>query len=249
MKILVPQKYVTDIGVVPVSGSYNLSARDAAKNINPFCAIALEEAVRLRGRASVTEIVVVTVGDKDCQKLLSKSLACGADRAILVETTADDLLLPLDIACILQNLIAVENPDLILMGKQSVDYDNNQVGQMLSALLDWPLVNAASKLSLEDKIVTVEHEVDDGEQTHTFLLPGIVTVDLHINEPRSPGLADIVKARSKPVDTYSCSDFLSGQRQHLEVIDVYAPQRDIVIKMLDDVKDLAEIIKTHAYSQ
>lgn len=249
MKILVPQKQVMDIGVVASGQRYNLKTGNGIRVINPFCAIALEEAVRLKEAGIATEIIAVTIGDKDCQKLLSKSLACGADRAILIEIDSDESLLPLDIAYILQNLIAVENPDLVLMGKQSVDYDNNQVGQMLSVLLDWPLVNAASKLALEEKLITVEHEVDDGVQTHAFCLPGIVTVDLHINEPRSPGLSEVVKARSKPVTIYPCADFLSGQGQHIDVIDIYAPQRDVVIKMLDDVKDLADVIKAHAYRQ
>lgn len=249
MKILVPQKQVIDMGVVPAGGRYDFSTKSGLRIINPFCAIALEEAVKLKEKGLATEIVVVTIGDRDCQKLMAKSLACGADRAILIETDADDLLLPLDIACILQNLVAVENPDLILMGKQSVDFDNNQVGQMLSALLDWPLINAASKLGLDNNLMTVEHEVDDGVQTHAFMLPGIVTVDLHINEPRSPGLAEVVKARSKSVSTYPCADFLPEHKKHIDVIDIYAPQRDVAIKMLGDIKDLAEVIKTHAYRQ
>lgn len=252
MKILVPQKQVRDIGIVSPGARYDLAAGDATKIINPFCAIALETAVRLKERklpGETVEVVVVTIGDKESQKALAKSLACGADRAIFIETDDADSLLPLDIAYILQKLVAMENPDLIIMGKQAVDYDNNQVGQMLSALLDWPLVNAASKLNLEANLATVEHEVDEGIRIHAFQLPGIVTVDLHINEPRSPGLSEVVKARSKPVSSYPCSVFLPLPTPHLEIIDVYAPCRGGIIKMLDDVKDLADVIKTHAWRQ
>ncbi len=246
MKILVPQKQVKELGPVIPNSGIELATLGGTKMVNPFCAIALEAAVRLRDLMQVDEILVVSIGDKDCQKMLGKSLACGADRALLIETPDDDQLLPLDIARILQQLIAQEKPDLVLMGKQAVDYDSNQVGQMLSALLDWPIVNAAAKITPNGNQLCVEHEVDEGTRVLAIPLPGIVTVDLHLNEPRSPGLPDVVKARSKPLATLSCEQFLAAPGRHLQLVELFAPQRESNIKMLDDVKDLAKIIRTHA---
>jgi len=247
MKILVPQKQVADPGIIVSGSRFDVNTSGTNTVVNPFCAIALEAAVRLKECGLAAEVIVVSIGTRAAQKFLTKSLACGADRALLVEVDSEEDLIPLDIAYALQQVVAVEKPDLVLMGKQAVDFDNNQVGQMLSALLDWPLITAASKIAVENRQLTVEHEVDDGMHIHTFLLPGVVTVDLQLNEPRSPGLAAVVKARSKSIDIFHCPDFPTAKQQHLEVIDTYAPHRDINIKMLDDVKGLADAIKTHSY--
>src|SRR5438045_8259258 len=167
-------------------------------SMNPFCEIAVEEAVRLKEKGVATEVVAVSVGPTQAQETLRTALAMGADRAILVQTDQD--LEPLAVAKVLKAVIAEESPDLVLMGKQAIDGDNNAVGQMLSALLDWPQATFASKIEVSGQTVRVTREVDGGLQTLELDLPAVVTADLRLNEPRYASLPNIMKAKKKIID-------------------------------------------------
>jgi electron transfer flavoprotein beta subunit len=246
MKILVPVKQVLDPMLNSQLQTAEINGQGGVNITNPFCAIALEEAVRLKEQGLISDVVVVSVGDKNTIKFLRKILASGADRALLVEVDSDEFLCPNDIAKMLRHVVRLESPDLILMGKQSIDYENNQVAQILSALLGWPQITAASNIILKQNIITVEHEIDDGSRTDSFLLPGIISVDLPLNEPRAVGLAEVMKARTKPLDILQAKDFMSDSFSHLELLDVISPHREVSLNMLDNVKDLAAVIKRYA---
>lgn len=248
MKILVPIKQVLDIGLnvhikndVTDSSDHGLS-----KIMNPFCAIALEEAVRLKEQGLASEVVVVSISDDSAKAQLKNALASGADRCLLIQIDSEQPLCSLDIAKLLSKVVKEEVPDLIIMGKQSIDNDNNQTGQMLSALLDWPQVTAISKLSLEGQKVTVEREIDDGVQTLSFNLPGLVTADLRLNEPRFASLPDIMKAQSKPMNVLKGADFDYYGSHHHELLEIVPPKRNSSLEMLGDVNDLADIIRTYS---
>lgn len=249
MKILVPVKQALDPGlnICINSGGSDIEMQGVTKILNPFCAVALEQAVRLKDQGIATEVVVVCISDNSAKIQLRKMLACGADRAILIETESEPSLCPLDIAKLLCEVVKKEVPELILMGTQAVDYDNNQTGQMLSVLLGWPQITAALKIAVDKNTVIVEREVDDGVQTLSFDLPGLVTVGLCLNEPRFASLPDIMKAQSKPLDTLKCTDFHCLGLQHLELVEVSSPQKKVSLEMLGNVNDLAEVIKAHAY--
>ena len=188
MKILVPIKRVVDynVKVRPLSDNSDVDLNNVKMAVNPFCEIALEEAVRLKESGNATEVIAVSVGQIDSQEQLRTALALGADRATLVET--DTLLEPLAIAKVLQKIIEDEKPDLIILGKQAIDGDNNQTGQMLGALLDYPQATNASEVSINDSSVTVTREIDGGLQTLELTIPSIVTTDLRLNEPRYASL-------------------------------------------------------------
>ena len=173
--------------------------------INPFCEIAVEEAVRLKESGVAEEIVAVTIGSSAAQEQLRTSLALGADRAILVESETE--LEPLGIAKLLKAVVEKESPDLVILGKQAIDGDNNQTGQKLAALLGYPQATFASELSISDGKATVTREVDGGLQTVSVNLPAIVTTDLRLNEPRYASLPNIMKAKSKPLDVMPVADF------------------------------------------
>jgi electron transfer flavoprotein beta subunit len=237
MKIIVPVKQVVD------PGSSNFISTDGAKIINPFCAIALEQAVRLKEQGVATEIVAVSICDISAKNTLNKALASGADRAVLIEMDLNTLLCSLDVANILSDFVKNENADLVIMGKQSVDSDNNQTGQMLSALLEWPQVIAASNISHNDNTFIVEREIDDGLQTLSFSAPGIITVDLRLNVPRFTGLSDIMKSKSKPLQILDGNDFNCSTSLHLEQLEVITPQKKVSLEMLENVSDLADVIK------
>ena len=188
MKILVPIKRVVDynVKVRPLSDNSNVDLNNVKMAVNPFCEIALEEAVRLKEAGKATEVIAVSVGQTDSQEQLRTALALGADRATLVET--DSLLEPLAIAKVLQKIIENEKPDLIILGKQAIDGDNNQTGQMLGALLDYPQATNASEVSINDSSISVTREIDGGLQTLELTIPSIVTTDLRLNEPRYASL-------------------------------------------------------------
>ena len=225
MKILVPVKRVID---------YNIKARVKADetgvdltnvkmSMNPFCEIAVEEAVRLREKGVATEVVAVSIGPAKAEDTLRTAMAIGADRAILIQTDAD--LQPLAVAKLLKAVVDEEKPDLVLMGKQAIDGDNNAAGQMLAALLDWPQATFASKVEVADGKATVTREVDGGLQTLEVTLPAVVTVDLRLNEPRYASLPNIMKAKKKPLDTKQAADYGIDTAPRLTVVKVTEPPK------------------------
>jgi len=201
MKVLVPVKRVIDYNVkvrVRPDGS-GVETANVKMSMNPFDEIAIEEAVRLREKGVATEVVAVSCGLATCQETLRTALALGADRAILVETDVE--LQPLAVAKLLQAIVAKEAPKLVILGKQAIDDDANQTGQMLAALLDWPQATFASKIDIAGEAATVKREVDGGLETLELKLPGIITTDLRLNEPRYATLPNIMKAKKKPLET------------------------------------------------
>jgi electron transfer flavoprotein beta subunit len=199
MKLLVPVKRVLDYNIRPrirLDGS-NVDLANAKMSINPFDEIAVEAALRLRESQLVDEIVVVSIGPAKAQETLRSALAMGADRAILIQT--DDPVEPLGVAKLLKAIVEDEQPDIVILGKQAIDDDSNQTGQMLAALLNWPQGTFASHIDLADGSVAVTREVDNGLETVQLALPAIITTDLRLNEPRYASLPNIMKAKSKPL--------------------------------------------------
>src|SRR5256886_7955196 len=201
MKVPVPVKRVVDFNVkvrVRSDGS-GVDTANVKMSMNPFDEIAVEEAVRLKEKGIVTEIVAVSCGVTACQETLRTALAIGADRAILVQTDAE--LQPLAVAKLLQAIAVKEKPQLVILGKQAIDDDANKTGQMLAALLDWPQATFASKIDIANGVATVKREVDGGLETLELKLPAVVTTDLRLNEPRYATLPNIMKAKKKPLET------------------------------------------------
>ena len=200
MKIVVPIKRVVDynVKVRPLGDQSDVDLNNVKMAMNPFCEIAIEEAVRLKEAGTATEVIAVTVGKTDSQEQLRTALALGADRAILVET--DSLLEPLAIAKALSKVIEAESPQLVILGKQAIDGDNNQTGQMLAALLNYGQATFASEISIDGNSASVTREIDGGLQTIQVSLPAIVTTDLRLNEPRYASLPNIMKAKKKELD-------------------------------------------------
>jgi len=201
MKVLVSVKRVVDFNVkvrVKPDGS-GVDTANVKMSMNPFDEIAVEEAVRLKEKGVATEIVAVSCGIAACQETLRTALAIGADRAILVETSAE--LQPLAVAKLLKAIATKESPQLVIMGKQAIDDDANQTGQMLAALLDWPQATFASKVDIADSKATVKREIDGGLETLSMPLPAVITTDLRLNEPRYATLPNIMKAKKKPLET------------------------------------------------
>jgi len=201
MKVIVPIKRVVDFNVkvrVKPDGS-GVDTANVKMSMNPFDEIAVEEAVRLKEKGIATEIVAVSCGVTACQETLRTALAIGADRAILVETNVE--LQPLAVAKLLKAIVAKEQPQLVVLGKQAIDDDANQTGQMLAALLDWPQATFASKIDITNGVATVKREVDGGLETLELKLPAVVTTDLRLNEPRYATLPNIMKAKKKPLET------------------------------------------------
>ena len=200
MKALIPIKRVIDYNVkVRVKSDGSGVETNVKMSMNPFDEIAVEEAVRLKEKGVVTEVLVVSCGVTACQETLRTALAIGADRAILVETDVE--LQPLAVAKLLKAIVEKEQPRLVILGKQAIDDDANQTGQMLAALLDWPQATFASKLDIAGDVATVKREVDGGLETVEMTLPAIVTTDLRLNEPRYATLPNIMKAKKKPMET------------------------------------------------
>ena len=201
MKVLVAVKRVVDYNVkvrVKADGS-GVDIANVKMSMNPFDEIACEEAIRLKEQGKATEVVAVSLGESKCQETLRTALAMGADRAILVETIAE--LQPLAVAKLLKAVADREAPGLVILGKQAIDDDSNQTGQMLAALLGWPQATFASTITLEDDHAVVIREVDEGSETLRVKLPAVVTVDLRLNEPRYASLPNIMKAKKKPLET------------------------------------------------
>src|SRR6266568_2247821 len=201
MKILVAVKRVVDFNVkvrVKADGS-GVETTNVKMSMNPFDEIAVEEAIRLKEAGTATEIVAVSCGAQACQETLRTALALGADRAILVESDVE--LQPLAVAKLLKAVVDKELPQLVILGKQAIDDDANQVGQMLAALLDWPQATFASKVEIADGAATVTREIDGGLETLRMKLPAVITTDLRLNEPRYATLPNIMKAKKKPLET------------------------------------------------
>jgi electron transfer flavoprotein beta subunit len=246
MKILVPVKRVVDYNVkvrVKSDGS-GVDIANVKMSMNPFDEIAIEEAVRLREAGVATEVIAVSCGVTQCQETLRTAMAIGADRAILVESAEE--LQPLAVAKILKALVDKEQPQLIILGKQAIDDDSNQTGQMLAALAGLPQATFASKVTVADGRATVSREVDGGAETLSLTLPAVITTDLRLNEPRYVTLPNIMKAKKKPLETLKPADLGVDVTPRLKTLKVAEPpQRSAGVKV-PDVKTLVEKLKTEA---
>ena len=246
MKVLVPVKRVVDYNVkVRVkSDGTGMDIANVKMSMNPFDEIAVEEAVRLKEKGVATEVIAVSCGDAKCQETLRTALAIGADRAILVHTDAE--LQPLAVAKLLKALVDKEQPGLVILGKQAIDDDANQTGQMLAALADLPQGTYASKVEVAGDKVNVTREVDGGSETVSLTLPAVITTDLRLNEPRYVTLPNIMKAKKKPLDTVTPEDLGVDVTARLKTLKVAEPpQRGAGIKV-PDVATLVEKLKNVA---
>jgi len=246
MKVLVPVKRVIDSNVkVRVKADQTgVDLANVKMAMNPFCEIAVEEAVRLKEKGTATEVVVVSIGPAPAQETIRTALAIGADRGLLVQTDTD--VEPLEVAKILAKVIGEEKPDLVLMGKQAIDGDNNAVGQMLAALLDWPQATFASKVDVAGSVVKVTREVDGGLQTLELDLPAVITADLRLNEPRYASLPNIMKAKKKPIDVKPADDYGVALGGHLKVLKVTEPPKRTAGVKLETAAELVAKLKTEA---
>lgn len=246
MKVLVPIKRVID---------YNVKARVKADRsdvdlanvkmaLNPFCEIAIEEAIRLKEAGTATEVVAVTIGDKASQEQLRTALALGADKAIHIET--DEKLESLHVAKLLAKIVEQESPEIVILGKQSIDSDNNQTGQMLAALTNRGQGTFASKVNVQNGTINVTREVDGGLQTVSLKLPAIVTTDLRLNEPRYASLPNIMKAKRKPLEVIAADSLGVDLTPHIQLVEVNEPQKRSAGVIVDDVATLVEKLKSEA---
>jgi electron transfer flavoprotein beta subunit len=246
MKVLVPVKRVIDYNVKarvkPDQSGVDLA--NVKMSMNPFCEIAVEEAVRLKEKGAATEVVAVSIGPAQAQETLRTALAMGADRAILIQT--DQHVEPLAVAKLLKVLVAEENPGLVLLGKQSIDGDNNATGQMLAALLDWPQATFASAVEIAGDKAKVTREVDGGLQTLELTLPAIVTADLRLNEPRYASLPNIMKAKKKPLDVREAGSLGVDLAPRLKVLKVTEPPKRGGGIKVESAADLVMKLKNEA---
>jgi electron transfer flavoprotein beta subunit len=246
MKVLVPVKRVIDANVkVRVKGDQTgVELNNVKMAMNPFCEIAVEAAVRLKEAGTAEEVIVVSAGPTSSQETLRTGLAMGADRGILIE--ADAGLEPLAIAKILKVIVEREQPGLVIMGKQAVDGDNNQTGQMLAGLLGWPQATFVSKIKLADGGMEAVREVDGGLETVKLGLPAIVTVDLRLNEPRYASLPNIMKAKKKPLDVLSPGDLGVDASPRLKVLKVTEPPARKAGVKVGSVSELVDKLRNEA---
>ncbi|MES2299672.1 MAG: electron transfer flavoprotein subunit beta/FixA family protein [Pseudomonadota bacterium] len=246
MKVLVPVKRVVDYNVkvrVKSDGS-GVDIANVKMSMNPFDEIALEEAMRLKEAGKVTEVIAVSVGVTQCQETLRTGMAIGADRGILVETAGETE--PLAVAKLLKALADKEQPQLIILGKQAIDDDSNQTGQMLASLLGWPQATFASKVVLEDGKVQVTREVDGGLETLSLTLPAIITTDLRLNEPRYVTLPNIMKAKKKQLDIVKPEDLGVDVTPRLKTLKVVEPAKRSAGIIVPDVATLVAKLRTEA---
>ncbi|MFV0371897.1 MAG: electron transfer flavoprotein subunit beta/FixA family protein [Azonexus sp.] len=246
MKILVPVKRVIDYNVkvrVKADGS-GVDLANVKMSMNPFDEIAVEEAVRLKEAGVATEVVVVSCGPAACQETLRTAMAIGADRGILVESDAD--LQPLAVAKLLKALCDKEAPQLVICGKQAIDDDSNQTGQMLAALAGWPQATFASKVVVADGKATVTREIDGGLETLALSLPAVVTTDLRLNEPRYATLPNIMKAKKKPLDTVKPDALGVDVTPRLTTLKVTEPPKRSAGVLVADVAELVNKLKNEA---
>ena len=246
MKIIVPIKRVVDYNVkvrVRPDGT-GVDTANVKMSMNPFDEIAVEEAVRLKEKGTATEIVAVSCGVAACQETLRTALALGADRAILVQ--ADTELQPLAVAKLLRAVVEKESPGLVILGKQAIDDDANQTGQMLAALLDWPQATFASKIDVAESKAIVKREVDGGLETVEVALPAVVTADLRLNEPRYATLPNIMKAKKKPLETLTPETLGVDVSPRLKTLRVIEPPKRKGGGRVADVKELVAKLRTEA---
>ncbi|MGB3725161.1 MAG: electron transfer flavoprotein subunit beta/FixA family protein [Glaciecola sp.] len=246
MKILVPVKRAIDYNVkVRVKPDHSdVDLNNVKMAINPFCEIAIEEAIRLKEKGVATEVVVVSIGEKAVQEQIRTGLALGADRGIHIDT--DLKLDSLQIAKLLQKVVEAESPDLVILGKQSIDSDNNQTGQMLAALTGMPQGTFASEVNVADGKVAVTREIDGGLQTVSLTLPAVVTTDLRLNEPRYASLPNIMKAKRKPIDVQSAADFGVELSSKVSLLKVTPPETRKGGVKVDSIDTLVEKLKNEA---
>ena len=246
MKILVPIKRVVDANVkVRVkSDNTDVDLSNLKMAINPFCEIAVEEAVRLKEAGVATEVIVVTVGEKPCQEQLRTALALGADRGIHIDTA--EKVQPLTIAKLLQKVVEAEQPSIVMMGKQTIDGDNNQTGQMLAALTGMGQGTFASEVKVEGDKVLVTREVDGGLMTVELSLPAVVTTDLRLNEPRYASLPNIMKAKRKPIAVQTPEDLGVAITSGLEVVKVESPASRSAGVLVESVDELIAKLRNEA---
>jgi electron transfer flavoprotein beta subunit len=243
MKILVGVKRVVDFNVrIQIKADGSCIETDGVKmSMNPFDEIAVEEALRLKESDTAAEVVAITIGPKECQEQLRTALAMGADRAIHVES--DEEIQPLTAARILKAIVGKEEPKIVMLGKQAIDDDNNQTGQMLAALIDWPQATFASQVEVNGDVVNVTREVDAGLETLAVDLPAVISTDLRLNEPRYVKLPDIMKAKRKTIETFTLTDLGVEQAAMVKVLKTSAPTvREAGIKV-ETVEDLIAALK------
>ena len=246
MKVLVPVKRVVDYNVkvrVKADGS-GVDIANVKMSMNPFDEIAVEEATRLKEKGAATEVVAVSCGVTQCQETLRTAMAIGADRAILVDTAEE--LQPLAVAKLLKALVDKEQPQLVILGKQAIDDDCNQTGQMLAALLGWPQATFASKLEIVDGKAVVSREVDGGSETLSLTLPAIITTDLRLNEPRYVTLPNIMKAKKKQMDTFKPEDLGVNVQPRIKTLKVSEPPKRSAGVKVADVAALVDKLKNEA---
>lgn len=246
MKVLVAIKRVIDpyVKVRVKNDGSGVETNNVKMAMNPFCEIAVEEAVRLKETGKAEEVIVVSAGDTSCQEQLRTALALGADRAIHIESPL--AIEPLNMAKLLQAVIEKEQPGIVLLGKQSIDTDNNQVAQMLAALVRWPQGTFASNVAIEGDTVTIIREVDGGLETLQLALPAVISTDLRLNEPRYASLPNIMKAKQKPMDLLTPAQLGVEIREHQQVLEVMLPPERKGGVKLASVAELVDKLKNEA---
>jgi len=246
MKVLVPVKRVIDYNVkirVKADGT-GVETQNVKMSMNPFDEISIEEAVRLKEAGTATEVVAVSMGPQQCTETIRTALAMGADRGIHVKT--DDALEPLAVAKLLKALAEKEEPQLIIVGKQAIDDDSNQTGQMTSTMLGWSQACFASEIKLNGDKATVTREIDGGLETIEIAMPAVITVDLRLNEPRYASLPNIMKAKKKPIDEYAPADLGVDTAPRLNVLNVAEPPKREGGGKVADVQELVSKLMTEA---
>ena len=246
MKILVAAKRVVDynVNIRVLSDNTGVDLNNVKMSVNPFDEIAIEEAVRLKEAGIAAEVVVVSVGASNCQEQIRTALALGADRGVLVETDAE--MQPLAIAKVLKAVVEKEQPQLIILGKQAIDGDNSQTGQMLAALCNYSQATFASEIEITDGAAAVTREVDGGLETITVKLPAVVTTDLRLNEPRYASLPNIMKAKKKPIDTYSPDELGVDITPRFKTLKVVPPAEREAGIVVETVEELVDKLKNEA---
>ena len=246
MKILVAAKRVVDynVNIRVLSDNTGVDLNNVKMSVNPFDEIAIEEAVRLKEAGIAEEVVVVSVGASNCQEQIRTALALGADRGVLVET--DQEMQPLAIAKVLKAVVEKEQPQLIILGKQAIDGDNSQTGQMLAALCGLSQATFASEIEVKEGSAVVTREVDGGLETITVKLPAVVTTDLRLNEPRYASLPNIMKAKKKPIDTYSPDELEVDVTPRVKTLKVVPPSEREAGIVVETVEELVDKLKNEA---